>query len=303
MPLKHFAATGLLAAVCFLGGCVILWDDPPDEPDEPDKPANAVRDSGLIGDWRTVYVNDDGAGIEITALAPSGGVTYGGFLKAGDFWIESWESIGTWRTSNDTLYEELNAGGADTLLYAISGNMVALRSCNRKTCDTAIAERVDIAGVRSALNTVYSQYPALFASAGYTDLIWRLEGGGDEIIDFDMMYFWNGERYFGDDWYYDQVWYTTDSDLFLIGMDSIGEVLKTVKLVYEITWDRMRGARLLIRPALEDGGLGPEDIWLPAECEDCYWNSPRYKSKQGKRIAKKYKKLFATARPPKIATE
>lgn len=306
MTLKHLAATALFAAVfCFFGGCVFLLDDPPDPPDKPDEPDTPAvvkppRDSGLAGDWRTVYVNDDGMGIEITSLSLSGGVTYGGFLKAGDVWIESWDSIGTWRTSNDTLYEELNDGGIDTSLYAISGDKVTISFCERGICGrkTAVAERTDIADVRSKLNAVYGQNSALFKSTAFADLMWYLESGEDgedEFIDFDMMYFWYGERYFGDDTYHDQVWYVNDSDLYLIGMDSTGEVHKTVNLRYGIAGDGI-DAKLSIRPVLEDGGFGPEDVWLPAECYDCdlYWLP--YKSKQSGRIAKKHKKAFARMR-------
>jgi len=317
VTLKHFAATGFLAAACFFGGCVFLLDDPntpvnpsvpPDTPDIDTTPVviKPSRDSGLAGDWRTVYVNDDGSGIEITSLALSGGVTYGGFLKAGSFWIEGWDNIGTWRTSNDTLYEELRAGGTDTLLYSISGNRVTISFCDRGICgqETVVAEKTDIAAVRSGLNAVYTQNPALFASAVYNDLMWYLEIDDefDEIIDFDMMYFWYGERYFGDDTYYDQVWYTAGSDLFLIGMDRAGEVQKNVKLWYGIAGDGF-DARLSIRPVLEDGGLGLEDVWLPAECWDCdlYWLP--YKSRQNGKPAKKNKKAFAPARPHKAAVK
>jgi len=306
------AAIGLFAAACFFGGCVFVWDDPPDpyEPVDPDTPAVIVkppRDSGLAGEWRTVYVNDDGLGIEITALTLSGGVTYGGFLKAGNFWIESWDSIGTWRTSNDTLYEELKNGGVDTLLYAIEGDRVTISFCDRGICgkETTVAERTDIDDVRSKLNAVYGQNSALFNSTAYNDLMWYLESDGEddenefyEIIDFDMMYFWYGERYFGDDLYYDQVWYTTDSDLFLIGMDRAGEIRKTVELKYEITGSGV-DARLSIRPVLEDGGLGPEDVWLPDECRDC--DLDLYKSAPGKKFSRKNKKAFAPLRPRNVA--
>lgn len=283
MSSKRFAATGLLAVVfiavaCFFGGC---------------EGGGEGTSASLAGDWQTIYDDDDGMGIVITTLTASGNVIDGGFLKVGDYWIESWENVGTWRTSKDTLYQEFGAGDIDTVLYTISGNRVTLRFCTMGVCNTTIAEKVDAADVKSRLGTVHGQDPALFTSTAYYDLMWYSESDENEILDFDMMYFWNGERYFGDEEYYDQVWYTTGSRLFLIGMDNGGKVEKTVELEYNVI-NSGSAAKLSIRPILDDGGLGPEDIWLPDECWDCGWDWELYKSKRGGKKAKKHKGPFAS---------
>ena len=321
MALKRFLGAGLLAAACFLGGCVIIWDDPIDEPDESDENAVTsdtsvkppVRDSRLVGDWRTIYEDDYGTEIEITTLTTSGDMIIGGFLKVEDFWIESWENVGTWRTSNDTLYElyeEYGVVGTDIVKYAISGNRVTLSLCETRTCDTTIAEKVDAAAVKSSLEgAIYRQDNALFYSKAYTDLMWRLEGDEDEILDFDMMYFCNGERYFGDGWryddhwlqytdgydWYDPIWYNNGSSLFLLlTIDSYIE--KSVELKYEVKGDGS-AARLSIRPILPDGTPGPEDIWLPAEYDD--GGDGFYKRRQSKKASKKRKGAFVTSWLPK----
>jgi len=312
---------GFLAAACFLGGCVIIWDDPVDEPDDgytaPDsvvtKPSLDVR---LIGDWRTVYKDDDSSRIEITTLTASGEMIIGGYLKVGGFWIESWESVGAWRASNDTLYElyeEYGEAGIDTLPYSIFGNRVTLSICDKKTCDTTVAEKVDAAAVRNGLaGKIYGQDNALFASSAYTDLMWRLEGEPNEILDFDMMYFCNGERYFGEGWYYDDyyllysdgydwydpIWYVDGSALFLI-LASGGEIEKTAELRYEVTGSGS-AARLSVIRIFPDGAPGGEDVWLPAEFGG-YGDGSLYKSRRGKKFSQKRRGAFAASWMPKAA--
>jgi len=322
MPSKHFSAVEFFVIVLIITACLFSGCEPGGIIDEPD----LSHDSRLVGDWQTIYEDDDGTGIEITTLTASGDMTDGGFLQVGDYWIESWENIGTWRASNDTLFEsyvEFGVSGTDTLLYSISGNRITLSICDKKSCDTTVAEKVDAAAVRNGLGTVRNQNAALFTSHAYTDLMWLLESNKNDTLDFDMMYFWNGERYFGDDWYYDgygwcngndcgydyytgylycngddceyyedPVWYTTADRLFLV-LTSNGEIGKTVELKYEIAGNGSN-ARLLISPVLEDGSLGPEDIWLPAEYEDNGWGF--YKAKQSKKAARKHKRAFSLAR-------
>jgi hypothetical protein len=331
MPLKRFAAAGfflaaaLVAVVCFFGGCDVNWVNPgnshtPDDTTSGTKPIDTLpyeppidtipppptHDSRLVGDWQAIYDEDDGTAIEITTLTADGFIIEGGFLKVGDFWIENWELAGTWRTSNDTLYEEIFDGsGTDVkppIQYAISGNSVTLRLCERRICDTMTSKRVVIDDIRSRLSAIRGQDSALYTNAGYRDLMWRLESNEDEIIDFDMMWFWYGERYFGDEWYsdeegwfydydgrpYDPVWYTTGSRLFLILMSG-GEVETGVELEYGVTGGGS-AARLSIRPILADGTLGAEDIWLPADWEE--WDGGLYKSKQYKKAAKKRASAF-----------
>lgn len=287
MPSKRFAVIGpaaaALAAACFFGSC--------------EEGGGESHDSRLVGDWQAVY-EGDGAWIEITTLTASGDMFDGGFLKAGDFWIEGWEKIGTWRTSNGTLYEEYGDGYTDAARYAISGNKVILAYCDKNACDTAISEKVDVAAVRNRLGTVRGQDAALFTSTAYADLIWYLEGGEDEIFDFDMMYFWGGERYFGGDMFDDQVWCTDGSRLFLIGMDIDGEVENIVELDYSITGGGS-AARLSVRPIIDGGGLGPEDVWLPVKYESRGRDGRLYKSKPGKKYVKSRKGAFAPPRPNK----
>jgi len=311
--LKHFAVIGLLAVVCLFGGCMIIWDDPVYPPTPPDStvtpppdtsvtnpPPGALRDSNLVGDWRIVSKDGeyDIAGIEIYTLTASGDRINGGFLKVGDFWIEGWEKTATWRTSNDTLYEDVIAkddGPMPPWRYKISGDRATFSFCIGRFCDTTVMERIDAAAIRSGLGTIHTQDPALFISTAFIDLMWYSENNENEFFDFDMMYFWDGERYFGDDDYYDQVWYTAGSRLFLIGMDSVGVVKKTEELEYGITGSGS-DARLSIRPILPDGTPGAADIWLPAECDDWVelgWQP--HKLKQGKKYEKRRKEAFASS--------
>jgi hypothetical protein len=313
MPLKRFAVAGffgaaaLIAVVCLFGGCDVNGVKPPDPLpiDTIPTPPTVSRDSRLVGDWQVIYEDDAGTAIEITTLMADGRVIEGGFLKVGDSWIEGWETTGTWHTSNDTLYEDiigLDAGEVPPLRYAFSGNRVTLSYCMVRFCDTTVSERVDVAAIKSRLGTILSQDLALYTNAGYNDLMWRLEGNEDEIIDFDMMYFWYGGRYFGEDWLcdedgtryndngqeYDQVWYTAGSRLFLI-ISSDGEAEETVELEYGVTGSGS-AARLSIRPVLADGTPGAEDIWLPADWEDA--GGWLYKSKHDKKAAKKRNGAF-----------
>jgi len=317
---KTFIVTGLLTVACLLGGCMIVWDDPIDD-NGVTNPTDTVvppPKPPLVGDWRIIYENDDGIGIDITTITAEGAIISGGFFKVDDFWIESWENIGIWQTSNDTLYENIRAnGGVDALRFSISGNMITLIDCVGETCDTIVAEKVDVAAVRGRLGTVRNQDPALFTSSAYTDLMWLSESDGNDTLDFDMMYFWNGERYFGDGWYYDgyynfydglyyaywynedgyeyedPLWYTTpDSRLFLI-LTSGGYAGKTVELTYEITGSGS-DAKLSIRPILDDGSIGPEDIWLPAEYDG--YGGGFHKSRHGKKFVKKRKGAFFKSR-------
>jgi hypothetical protein len=320
MSLKRFAAAwlflaaNLIAAICFFGGCDVAVNPKVDVPKDttggtpvdtlPYRPDTA-HDGRLVGDWQTVYDDDDGTAIEITTLTADGLIIEGGFLKVGNFWIESWDTTGTWYTSNDTLYEDiigLDPGETPPLRYAFAGNRVILNYCLRIFCDTTVSERVDVAAVKSQLGTILGQDLALYANAGYTDLMWRLESDEDEIIDFDMMYFWYGERYFGYDWhcdedgwlyndkgrYYDQVWYTAGSRLFLIIKDD-GGVEETVELEYGVAGSGT-AARLFIRPVLADGSEGPQDVWLPADWEDL--DLGLYKSKHVQKAAKKRNSVF-----------
>ena len=321
MPLKRFLMVGLLAAACFICGCVIVWDDPIDDPEEdaaPDNKPNPHLDGRLLGDWLTISEYNDGMEmIEITTLTSSGNMVIGGFLKVEDFWIESWENVGTWRTSasNDTLYElyvEYGEPGVDTVLYAISGNKITLSICAERTCDTTMAEKVDAAAIKSRLTgTIYRQNAALFTSSSYTDLMWRLEGDQNEILDFDMMYFCNGERYFGEGWHYDDdwlqyydgydwydpIWYTDGPSLFLI-LAIDGYIEKSVELTYNVKGNGS-AARLSTRPLLLDGTAGPEDTWLPAEFDDNgRWV---HKSKYGKKASKKRRGAFVSSWMPKRA--
>jgi len=297
MSLKHFAVAGFAAAACFFGGCVVVEEPPPDTP----------LDSRFMGDWQVVYDDDDGMAIEITTLKSSGNLIEGGFLRVGDYWIESWLSTGTWRTSNDTLYEIVD-GEALPLRYAFSNadNRLTLIFCEGRSCEEKIAERIDVAAVKSRMEKVYGQDLALYASTDFKDLMWRLEEDEYEIIDFDMMYFYDGQRYFGDDWYYDDydgcyyhgedvwdewydpVWYTIGSRLFLVLTNGI-EAEETVELKYEVA-GRGSAAKLLIAPVLPGGALLAEDVWLPAEYDDWGWGF--YKARQGKKAAKSRKGLF-----------
>jgi len=269
---------------------------PPEAPD-------TTLDGRFVGDWQTIYEDDDGMGIEITNLESTGNLIEGGFLRAGNFWIESWLSTGTWRVSNDTLYEVIDGETFPfRYIFSNSGNRLALVFCELASCYENIAERVDVAAVKSNLGTVYGQDPALYVSESYTDLMWRLEENEYEIIDFDIMWFYDGLRYFGDDWFYDDydgcyyrgadvwdewfdpVWYTIGSRLFLVLVNGIGgEVEETVELMYAVTGGGS-DARLLITPM--DGTLLAEDVWLPAE------NWEFYKSRHGKKSAKSLKGLF-----------
>ncbi|GBU22252.1 hypothetical protein R80B4_02158 [Fibrobacteres bacterium R8-0-B4] len=298
MPFKRFAAAWLAAAACFLGGCVAMEEPLPD----------TSLDGRFAGTWQTIYDDDDGTAIEITNLTVSGGLIEGGFLKAGNVWIESWLNTGTWRVSNDTLFEIVD-GEALPLRYTFSnsGNRLKLVFCERGSCYENIAERVDVAAVRSGLGTVYGQDSTLQVSEAYTDLMWRLEEDEDEIIDFDIMYFYDGQRYFGDDWYYDDydgyyypgedvwdvwydpVWYTVGTRLFLVLTNGV-ETAETVELKYEVAGVGS-AARLLIVPVLPNGTLSTEeDVWLPAEFDDWGWGFN--KSRQGKKAAKSRKALF-----------
>ena len=286
MSLKRFAVAGLLvtaltASACFLGGCI---ED---------------ENTDIVGDWKTIFDDDDGLGIEITTISALGDSKMGGFLKVENFWIESWESNGVWRTSNDTLYKDFGEYGVDTMLYKISGNRITISLCEGGICnETTVAERVDLKATRNRIlsaSTIRYQDPALFTSATYPDLMWYLEDNEDEFFDFDMMYFWDGERYFGKIWYDYPVWYTAGSRIFLIGMNGGGKVEQTVELEYNLTDDR-----LSIRPVLEDG-LGPEDIWLPAHYYDPDWGL--YKSKHGKKTAKKRRPAFMSTRPYRTASK
>lgn len=284
MSLNRFVVAGLVAAACFSGGC----ENGAEEVD-------ASHDRRLVGDWRTISDGGSGAEIEITTLKASGDIAIGGFYTVGDFSIEGWEDIGIWRTSNDTLYETYEEFGAiytEAARYAVSGNRVTRVHCDGRYCDTAVAEKADVAAIRKGLGTVRGQDPALFKSTVYDDLMWYLDDDDDDyaILDFDLMYFWDGERYFGYDWYDDQVWYTDGSRLFLIGINDDGETKGPVELEYKVAGVGS-AARLLIRPVLPDGTLGPEDIWLPTEYDD--WGS--YKSKAVKKAAKKRKSAFAPA--------
>lgn len=315
MSLKRFLWIGLLAAACFLGGCVVIWDDPIDEPDEDaaGNSGNPHLDSRLVGDWLTIDENNYGMEMmEITTITASGNMIIGGFLKVDDFWIESWENVGTWRTSvrNDTLYElyeEYGESKIDAIPYTISVNTdttVTLIICEDDSCHTTIAKKVDAAAVKNRLTgTIYRQDTALFTSPAYTDLMWRLESDQNKILDFDMMFFCNGERYFGEgwhyddywlqyyddyDWYYDPIWYNDGSRLFLI-LTISGYIEKSVELKYEIKGTGS-AARLYIRPLLSDGTPGPEDIWLPAEFDDNgRWFN---KSKYGKKASLKRRGAF-----------
>jgi hypothetical protein len=332
MSSKRFSAPWylsavLIAAACFFGGCQIVWEDKekpdidgpganpqdsvPIPPDSGIKPPidtsgtnppelpDTTLDSRLVGDWLTIYEDGDGMEMDITKLTASGKMIIGGFLKVGDFWIESWEHIGTWRTSNDTLYGEV----VDTVVYGtppiwqytIHGNRINLRSCGGVSpCEEVVSEKINVDTVRSRLGTVQRQDPALYTSTVYTDLLWNLEEDEFEYLDFDMMYFLDGERYFGYKVYYDQVWYTTGSRLFLIGMDSFGRVQKNVELEYGAAGAGVN-ARLSIRPYLEDGSLGPEDIWLPAQYDDSDWYWQPRMSKQSKKAVKSRKRAFVSS--------
>jgi hypothetical protein len=288
---------GLAAAACFFGGCVAVEEPLPD----------TSLDSRFWGDWRMVYDDDDGTAIEITTVKNTGELIEGGFLRVEDYWIESWLNTGTWRVSNDTLYEIIDGEKLPLrYIFSNSGNRLTLIFCEREECYENIAERVDVAAVKSRMERVYGQDLALYASAGYTDLMWRLKEDEYEIIDFDMMYFYDGQRYFGDDWYYDDydgcyyhgedvwdewydpVWYTIGSRLFLVLTNGI-KAEETVELKYEVTGSGS-AARLLLSPALPDGTLLAEDVWLPAEYDDWGWGF--YKSRYGKKSAKSRKGLF-----------
>jgi len=333
MPSKRFSLAGysaavLIAAACFFGGCMVVWD-PNDEPEgedtanippdsvitppdtsvtaPPPEAPDTTLDGRFVGDWQTIYEDDDGMLIEITTLTASGKLINGGFFKVGDFWIESWENIGTWRTNNDTLYEEVfdtsAYGTPPPWRYAFTGNTVNLRSCAADSCEEVISEKVSLDAVRSRLGTIQRQDPALYISAAYTDLLWNMENDEFEYLDFDMMYFYDGEYYFGYREYYDQVWYTTGSRLFLIGMNGYGGVQKTVELEYGVTGGGI-DARLSIRPVLEDGSLGDEDIWLPAQYDVSDWYWQPHNSKLGKKAAKSRKRAFASPRRPhKVAVK
>jgi hypothetical protein len=327
VSLKHFAVIALFAAACFFGGCMIEWN-PVDKPNNgggtvvpPEDstvtppidtsvtnppPTDTFRDSSLVGDWRVVSDGEgyDAAGIEIYTLTASGDRISGGFFKVGDFWIESWEKTATWHTGNDTLYEDVIAvddGPMPPWRYAVSGGRATFSFCLGRYCDTTVMERVDVAAVRSRLGTIQTQDPALFTSTAFIDLMWYSENDEFEIFDFDMMYFWDGERYFGEDYYDDQVWYTAGSRLFLIGMSEDGEVEKTVELEYGITGSGS-DAKLSIRPILPDGTPGPADIWLPAECDDWGdWEWLQHKLKQSKRQETRRKGAFASSWLYKVA--
>ncbi|MDR2591495.1 MAG: hypothetical protein LBC59_01640 [Chitinispirillales bacterium] len=301
MPLKRFAAAWFAVAACFFGGCVVDGPLPDDTPD-------TSIDARFTGTWQTIYDDDDGTGIEITNLAGTGDLIEGGFLRVGNYWIESWLNTGTWRVSNDTLFEVIDG---DTLplryMFSNSGNRLTLVFCERGSCYENIADKVDVAAVKSNLGTVYGQDLALYVSESYTDLMWRLEEDEYETIDFDIMYFYDGQRYFGDDWYYDDydgcyyhgedewdewydpVWYTTGSRLFLVLTNGI-EAEETVELKYEVIGGGS-AAKLLISPVLPDGTLlTEEDTWLPAEYDDWGWGFN--KSRYGKKAAKSRKGLF-----------
>jgi len=324
MSSKCFYAGGCLAAVltaavCFFDGCAIVWD-PNDGPDTdstatvpkdsvptdtsgtnpPPGPPNPALDGRLVGDWLTIYEDGYDDSIEITTLTASGKLINGGFLKVGDFWIESWETVGTWRTSNDTLYEKV----IDTIAwpevppwsqYVIRDNKVYLRYCaDKDSCDEIVSEKVSLAAVRGRLGKIQRQDTALYTSTVFPDLMWIMEDDF-EFLDFDMMYFYDGERYFGYKEYYSQVWYTTGSRLFLIGMNSLGRVRETVEVEYKVTGSGI-DARLYIRPFLEDGSLGPEDIWTPTQYDDSDWYWQPHLSKLSKKAVKNHKKAFTRSR-------
>lgn len=292
MSSKRFAVIGLLAsaltaAACFFGGCEEIIEDP--------------RDGRLVGDWRTIYEDDDGSWIEITSLTNSGYMSDGGFLSVEDFWIEGWENIGTWRTSNDSLYVEVDSQEdypvAPSRYTILDGNRISINLCENDSCRDVVSEKVDADSIRGRLNTlgnIYGQDQALFTSNAYIDLMWRLEGDSDEIIDFDMIDFYYGERYFGYIEYAEQVWYTVGSRLFLIGMNDNGKVRKTVELEYKIEGAGI-DARLYIYPVFDEGGLVQGDVWLPTKYDDSELGF--YKSKQGRGRAKRRRGRGALASP------
>jgi len=301
---RFFAAVSVVpisvAFMCFFGGCQVA--NPFIE--SPDSTVSVPRDGRFVGDWQTIYADDDGTAIEITALKGDGKLIEGGFLKVGDYWIESWLNTGTWRTSNDSLYYDYADDTVLSFKYVIYGDRVKLDFCDDVLCDSIIAEKVDLAAVRSAMETIYLQDPALYTSPAYPDLMWYLEDDGYELIDFDVMYFYEGERYFDDDWeywdpdggyyhgddYYDPVWYTNGSGLFLV-LISGTEAEKTVELKYDVRGNGS-AAKLLISPILPGDTLGQEDTWRPAEYCDWYYCNGYYKSKQSKKAAQSRKRSF-----------
>jgi hypothetical protein len=318
MLLKRFAMVAPVAAVCFLGACAdfgvpAMSQGQQDSSDTVARipPDNPFLDGKLVGDWRDYY-GDDCEGIDMTKFTADGEMVIGGFLKVGDFWIESWEKIGTWRTDSGTLYikdNPMNDSAETAYRYSVSGNTVNFPGfpCGWTIC-ASVLKRDDAAATKERLSRsgeVRGQDPALYVSAnhGYIDMLWRLDGNRSEIIDFDMMWFWDGRRYFGDGWYYDDdylsggyggyyddydryfdpVWFTVGgSRLYLVLMDYGCEVGETVELAYSVTGS---GSDAVLR-------IGDDD-WRPAECEDCLeGNAGIYKARQNKKAARNRRKVF-----------
>jgi len=236
---------------------------------------------GLVGDWMEYFRRYDG---EITnydmilSFRASGEVEEIGFIKIGNFWVETSKGDGTYSVRGSMIYIKSPRREEDEVLqYRVSGNYLTLTECS--DCSGLTLKRVNISEVRKNLGTVYTNDPKLSASADYDALIWYSQDNEDERIRFGR--YWvdgNGLYRYADNDGYEMNYYTNGDKLVLVDEDCSWDdnderhctVLETVELIYKITGSG-RNMQLSING----------DIWLSAEYDDYYNSSHRKRSVVG----------------------
>lgn len=230
-------------------------------------PSGPVVDNELAGEWVIAGgVNEKGCII----LKLSGEVIEGTFQKVGGFWIEGQkEGAATWGANrNSGVFYVKSSVWTDTMRYELSGGSLVTTSCYPQIgaapeCRESRLVRVDLAVFRASLGEVYADDKSLYipSKAGYSDLMWRLQGGS-EVLDFDAVYFRGGERYVSG--YNTGMWYAAGGKLVLLDVECAsggsGECaaaeLRRVELDYAVTDDKLTISG---------------DTWLPAQCDaGCY---------------------------------
>lgn len=269
--MKAVKAAAFALAVCWLAlGCGGGRDDNPVWTGLP------PVDGDLVGDW-LVY---DGANKKgYITLNSSGELSEGVFRKVGNFWIEGlYEGTADWGAARGSReFYVTSAVWSDTMRYEFYGDIFTTTACydngsQNSRCNVRENRRIDLAVFRNTLGTVHANDRELYTSAAHRDLMWYLQNGANEVIDFDAVYFnKDGERYPGS--FRDGMWYTSGSSLFLLNVaydcgnrdaDCEAIVLNRFELGYGVT----AGAGAPARLTLWGGGLGAGDVWLPASYDE-----------------------------------
>jgi hypothetical protein len=311
------AVAALLAGGVFLGCGSNPSDNGGDDGNGNDGDNGSGNTSALIGEWKLVEITysssdgwseiDDFSALDdrhyFYAFSSPNKAKFTFFEKVDNFWIESsFDESMTWSTKSQTLY--INEGGdIDSMKYSVYGNTLTLTSTYENVdcygyedadyyvecyTHTEIMKftKTTVASLRNTLGTVRTQDSRLSG-----DTYWKLDDNG-EWLTFYLLYFhYDGNRYF-EDFYGNDIWYTSGSNLFLLGTDweclddncnnSRTWAKETVQFTY--TLGTSGGTRTL---TLTNSSKGINDVWREVT-EDEYYNSPASalsKSRQGKRSA------------------